>query len=84
MTNASQPDVTQRVRQFLEESIGTQDFSDDDPIFEKGFVNSMFALQLVSFTEKTFGIEVDDDDLELNNFKSVNAVADFVQRKQAS
>ena len=36
----------------------------------------------MTFIEKTFAIEVGMDDLEIANFKSIEASADFVVRKQ--
>jgi methoxymalonate biosynthesis acyl carrier protein len=57
------------------------DLQDDDDIFSLGFVNSLFAMQLVMFVEKEFRLKVHDDDLLIDNFRSVNAVLDLVQRK---
>jgi acyl carrier protein len=59
-----------------------RDFDDDVDIFALGFVNSMFAMQLVLFVESDFGVKVEDEDLEIDNFKSVNAIANLVERKQ--
>jgi methoxymalonate biosynthesis acyl carrier protein len=42
----------------------------------------MFAMQLVMFVEKEFGIIVEDEDLDIDNFRSVNAIAGLVERKQ--
>ena len=56
---------------------------DDDNLFESGIVNSLFAVQLTTFVEARFGIEVGMDDLEIENFKSINATAGFVARKTA-
>jgi acyl carrier protein len=44
-------------------------------------VNSLFAVQLVTFLEKTFAIEIGMDDLDIENFKSLNATTAFVMRK---
>ena len=57
---------------------------DDDDIFASGYANSMVAMQLVAFVEQRFGIEIDGEDLELDNFRSVDAIAAFVERKQAA
>jgi acyl carrier protein len=46
-------------------------------------VNSLFAVQLMNFIEKKFAIEMDVDDLDIENFKSLNATASFVARKTA-
>ena len=50
-------------------------------LFETGIVNSLFAVQLMTFVEKTFAIEVEMEDLDIENFKSLNATAAFVMRK---
>lgn len=55
-----------------------------DNIFQLGFVNSLFAIQLVLFVEKEFGISVEDGDLEAANFMSINAISRFVDRKLRS
>lgn len=50
--------------------------------FEAGFVNSLFVMQLVLFVENGLGVKVEDEDLDRANFKSVSAVAEFVERKR--
>jgi acyl carrier protein len=57
---------------------------DDDNLFESGLVNSLFAVQLMTFIEKTFAIEVGMEDLDIENFKSLNAAAAFVVRKNGA
>ena len=74
--------VKQRIREFIERYVRHRGFDDDVDIFALGFVNSMFAMQLVLFVESDFGIKVEDEDLELDNFKSVNAIANLVERKR--
>jgi len=73
--------VKQRIREFIERHIRQRNFDDDVDIFALGFVNSMFAMQLVLFVEGDFGIKVEDEDLEIDNFKSVNAIGELVERK---
>ncbi|HJT29227.1 MAG TPA: acyl carrier protein [Pyrinomonadaceae bacterium] len=73
--------VRQRIREFIERHVRQRNFDDDVDIFALGFVNSMFAMQLVLFVEGDFGIKVEDEDLEIDNFKSVNAIGDLVERK---
>ena len=71
----------QAIRRFILSSIALARLDDDANLFEAGIVNSLFAVQLLSFVEKTFAIEVGTDDLDIENFKSVNATAAFVQRR---
>jgi acyl carrier protein len=76
-----QAEIKQAVRQFISSAIRLPALGDDDNLFESGIVNSLFAVQLMTFVEKTFGIEVEAEDLDIENFKSLNATTSFVMRK---
>ena len=69
------------IRNFILDSINIPDLNDDDNLFESGIVNSLFAVQLMTFLEKSFNIEVTMDDLSMDNFESINATSTFVQKK---
>jgi acyl carrier protein len=49
-------------------------------IFQLGFVNSLFAMELVMFVEKTFGVTVPNDELQLQNFRTAHSMAALVAR----
>ncbi|HEX5759077.1 MAG TPA: acyl carrier protein [Thermoanaerobaculia bacterium] len=75
-------DETQpQIKEFLSRFFKSHDLQPDDDIFALGFVNSLLAIQLVAFVEKTFGVRVEDEDLDLDNFRSIRAIADLVARK---
>ena len=42
------------------------------------------AMQLVTFIEKAFSVEIDDEDLDLDNFRSVDAMDALLDRKVGS
>jgi acyl carrier protein len=71
----------EKLRAFLGRHIGGRTISDDEQIFAAGFVNSMFAMQLVLFLEKNFRIAIANEDLELKNFQTINAMAELIGRK---
>ena len=73
--------VKESLRRFIQHSVQLPQLADDDDLFATGIVNSLFAVQLVTFIEKTFGLEVDAEDLEIRNFRSLNAATAFVQKK---
>jgi acyl carrier protein len=73
-----------KIRQFLARFFKNRTIGDGENIFELGFVNSLLALQLVQFLEKEFGITVEDDDLDLANFSTIDAMAALIERKQGS
>lgn len=72
------------IREFVTRSFSGQQLADDDDMFALGFATSLFAMQLVAFVEKQFGVEVDSDDLDIDNFRSVRAIAGLVERKLAA
>jgi len=74
--------IRAKIRAFILASINLPGLEDDDNLFESGIVNSLFAVELMTFLEKTFGIEVGPDDLDIANFQSIEASAGFVTRRK--
>jgi acyl carrier protein len=75
--------VKAKTRAFITKFFPQHDLRNDEDIFALGFVNSLFALQLVMFVEKEFCMTVEDDDLSIDNFRSIDAIAALVERKNA-
>ncbi len=69
---------TEQLRAFIASSmVALEDgrvLGDEDNIFELGFVDSLFALELVSFVESEFGLALSDEDLTISNFSSISAI----------
>jgi len=76
--------ITATVREFIQRSFHGVQVENSDDIFALGFANSLFAMQLVAFVEKEFAIEIDSDDLDMANFRSVDAISALVERKLAA
>lgn len=72
------------IRHFMAGSFNGRALTDEDDIFALGFGNSLFAIQLVNFVETEFGIEIDSDDLEMTNFRSISSISGLVERKLAT
>ncbi|MDR1136241.1 MAG: phosphopantetheine-binding protein [Clostridiales Family XIII bacterium] len=68
-------EIKNKVRGFLAKNKKIGELSDGDDLFEKGFVNSLFALQLIMFLEKEFKIKIPDKAINEDNFRSVDAIA---------
>jgi methoxymalonate biosynthesis acyl carrier protein len=73
--------VMTQVREFVCQYLNTAEVDNGVDLFATGMVNSLFAMQLVLFVEKAFGLVVDNDDLDYENFKSIDAIGAFVSRK---
>ncbi len=76
-------DCKTKTKEFLAKFFRSHELQDEEDIFALGFVNSLLAMQLVAFVEKEFSITVEDEDLDLDNFRSLNAICGLVERKQA-
>ncbi|MEZ0069284.1 methoxymalonate biosynthesis acyl carrier protein [Streptacidiphilus sp. MAP12-20] len=77
---ASIEDIREQARAYLASSLG-QPVSDHLDVFAAGLANSLFAAQLVLFVEDRFAVTVEDDELEIASFASVDAVTAFVAGK---
>ncbi len=49
-------------------------------LFKEGHVNSLFALEMVVFLEKTFSLKIPRKEMNKANFTSVGAMAALVER----
>jgi acyl carrier protein len=78
-------DLTEsRIKEFLSRFFKSHDLQPEEDIFALGFVNSLLAMQLVAFVEKDFGIKVEDEDLDLDNFRSIAAISRLVAKKRGA
>lgn len=70
------------IRSFIEKHVAATDLRDDDDIFATGYVNSLFAVQLVMWIEQTFELPMTGADLDFANVRSIDSIARFVASKQ--
>lgn len=66
------------IREFLKKYIKVENMEEDTNIFESGLANSLFAMQLVNWIEDEFDISITNEQLDLENFKSINAIANLI------
>jgi methoxymalonate biosynthesis acyl carrier protein len=72
--------VCKQITEFIQGRFPSLTIAPDDDIFALGFVNSLFAMELVMFLENTFVFAVPNEELNLDNFRSVTSMAGLVQR----
>jgi methoxymalonate biosynthesis acyl carrier protein len=75
-------ETQEKIKTFLSRFFKNHDLKPDEDIFALGFVNSLLAMQLVAFVEKEFGFAVGDEDLDLDNFRTINSIAALVAKKR--
>ena len=76
-------EIQTKIKTFLSKFFGNHNLQSDEDIFALGFVNSMFAMQLVLFVEQEFKIAIENEDLEFENFRTINSLANLIERKTA-
>ena len=72
--------MKEQIREFLEKNKKTSGLDDNEDLFKKGYVNSLFALQLVMFLESTFKIKIKNKDITEDNFRTINNICETVRR----
>ncbi|MDE1145766.1 MAG: acyl carrier protein [Azospirillaceae bacterium] len=75
-------DTVARITGFMARALDHGAIDAETDIFATGLANSLFAMQLVQFVEREFGIEIGAEDLELENFRTIRRIAALVARKR--
>jgi acyl carrier protein len=76
--------VIEAVKKFLTENECIEPDEDIDPsesLLEEGIIDSVVIVEMISFLEEKFGIEIDEDDLMPENFESFAAINNYVRTK---
>lgn len=77
--------VTNQIRAFVLEKFPQakkKNLRDSDKLLESGIVDSLGILDLVAFLESDFQVHISDEELLPENFQTVDAIAQFVERKR--
>lgn len=74
--------MKEKIKQFIKENLVVADIEigDNDDIFDKGFVNSLFAMKLLDYIESEFNKTIDFDDMKITNFNTVNHIIAFIEK----
>ena len=77
--------VTQQIKTFIVEnfifSSNGFDLSEDESFLDAGVVDSVGVLELVTYVEETFAIQVVDEEIVPENFDSVARLSAYIDRK---
>lgn len=76
-------EVKEKVKKYILQTISAESekIKNETLIFKEGYFDSMGFVLLITFLEEEFGIKAGDSDLVEDNFESIDAIADFVNRK---
>jgi acyl carrier protein len=74
-------EVRLKVKLLLAKYLHESNIEDSKDLFASGLVNSLFAMELILFIEKEFDIIITNEDLDFNNFKTIDAIVGFIESK---
>jgi len=78
-------DTESQIRTFIVDSFlfgkGGDRLSARDSLIGQGVIDSTGVLELVSFVEQTYAIQVEDSELSPENFDTIESLVRFIQRK---
>ncbi|MCD4737795.1 MAG: acyl carrier protein [Anaerolineae bacterium] len=79
--------VEKKIREYIAENLlfsrKGYPYADATSFLEEGIVDSMGIMDLVTFVEENFNLEVEDQDLTPDNFDSVMQLAGYIRKKTA-
>ena len=73
--------VRDQIRDFVVGYTRMPEMADDFDLFDAGLFSSLFVAQLLSFIEDEFSITISDDELDIDNFRSIAALERVVLAK---
>lgn len=80
-------DVKEQIRRYVAENFLFSDngfeLDNDESFLEAGVVDSLGVLELVTFVEENFDVQVADEEIVPDNFDSVDRLADYIGRKRS-
>jgi D-alanine--poly(phosphoribitol) ligase subunit 2 len=82
----SNEEYLQQLEQHIRERYEIEaddDFNVDVHLFDYGYIDSIGATALIAHIEKTYGIQVTNQDLMLYSMNTVREIADFIDKKTA-
>jgi acyl carrier protein len=85
---AGQTDVGEVIKGWLRNEFLAGDaahpIADGDDLLDTGIVDSLGVLRLVSFIEKRFAVRIPDEDVSLENFRTVGDIRKYYDRLTGS
>ena len=72
--------IEQKIRDFFVEKAVAGELALDTDLFEGGYINSLFAFEMIVYLEQTFQVKIEDNEINENNFRSIGSIVELVKR----
>jgi len=64
--------------------IDESELSWDAPLVRTGLLDSVSLVQLAGYLERTFGIEIPDQEIDADHFDSIGMIVEYVRQRLAT
>jgi acyl carrier protein len=75
-----------KIKELIEKNLtwsgSWSDVDEDYPLLAKGVIDSLGMLKLVSVIEEEYDVEIDDDDIVPDNWRTIRDIAALVESKR--
>jgi acyl carrier protein len=79
--------IAVEVEQFIISDLaagrGIESLPHENDLLAEGIIDSLGIVELITFLEGKYRIGVADDDIDAENFRSVQSIVTFVERKRS-
>ena len=76
-----------KIKELIEKNLtwsgSWSDVDEDYPLLAKQVIDSLGMLKLVSVIEEEFDVEIDDDDIVPDNWRTIRDIAALVEAKRS-
>ena len=75
-----------KIKELIEKNLtwsgSWSDVDEDYPLLAKGVIDSLGMMKLVSLIEEEYDVEIDDDDIVPDNWRTIRDIAALVESKK--
>jgi D-alanine--poly(phosphoribitol) ligase subunit 2 len=77
------PDLRSYIREHFKVTETDADFTDDVHLFDYGYVDSFGAVDLTTFVEERFSIQISEADMVVYPLNTIREIAIFISRRKS-
>jgi acyl carrier protein len=82
MTNAVLPEIEKYIAAQILKQPGRK-IAVDEPLISSGLIDSFSLMDLALFVEDTFGVRIEDTELNANTFDNLTQLAALIESRKA-
>lgn len=75
----------QLIKEFILSELASEHTDDEllntDNLIESGMIDSLGIVKLIAYLEKTYSIQITEDDIVVDNFETINTISSLLRSK---